>query len=320
MNDRHDAIADVRQLAVIDREQLASSWADSEAKMAIFQEITATPVELADSPTHNPRTSPSRRPVVLAATLAALSLATIAGAVVFLTADASTSVGCHTPDGAVAVVGAVTGDPVADCSRLWTELTGTSPPTLIAYDNTSGGIEVVPADTEVPDGWRKLDPGVVQDPGAIELEAALADYIDGLHSDCYRSDAARRLASGELDRLGLGEWTIDTERGEADGAGTCTYYYLDPSRQRVVLIPMDGLVSPDETPHTILADQLRHALSSRCLSVDEAAAQTRQLAIDAGLDDPNLVIHKLVDDTADCTRADMNIGGRTAIYLHGPAS
>lgn len=49
MNERHDPIDDVRLLPGIDREKLASSWADSEAKKAIFEEITAMPVETAQS-------------------------------------------------------------------------------------------------------------------------------------------------------------------------------------------------------------------------------------------------------------------------------
>lgn len=59
MNERHDPIDDVRELAGIDREQLASSWADSEAKKAIFEEITAMPVQTAPDP--RPSRTPKRR-------------------------------------------------------------------------------------------------------------------------------------------------------------------------------------------------------------------------------------------------------------------
>lgn len=81
MRDHHDPVDAIRRLAPIDRDRLAASWSDSDAKTALFQEITAMPVET-DTLTRPPapRRIP-RRTLALAASLAvaAITLAVAPG-------------------------------------------------------------------------------------------------------------------------------------------------------------------------------------------------------------------------------------------------
>lgn len=317
---RHEHPTDeyVRRLPLVSDEQ-ARLLSDRDAKQALFQEITHMPPQLVDRPTATGRRMP-RRTFVLAATLAVLSLATIAGAVVYFTATSTTSVGCHTPDGGVSVADAVTGDPVVDCARIWEQQTGTQAPELVAYDNGGGGIEVVPATKDVPAGWQPLDPGVAQDPAVIELERALGDYADGLNADCFSLPDARAVVGTELERLGLADWGVSAERGEADGTDSCTSFYLDTPNQEVVLIPSDGLVGSDDAPYAVFARELGEALDDGCVSLSAAADLTRRVASDTNIDVASLVIYEVSDDGARCTRADVNVGGRIEVTLRGPSA
>ena len=315
----HPTDAAVRRLQ-LDSDEHVGLLSDRDAKQALFQEITRVPVDVAEPSTSSaPRARGPRRSTVVVATLASLSFAAIAGAVA-LFPSSSTSVGCHTPDGGVTIADAVTGNPLTDCAEIWEQQTGAQAPPLAAYDNGSGGIEVLPANEPAPDGWVRTDPGTVQDPAVIELEAALDDVAHGLPAECRMLDDAREVATDELERLGLEKWSVVSERGEADGTGTCTYFYLDPDERQVVLIPLGGVVAPPGAPYSDFARDLATALDADCLTVSEAAAAARDLAADTALEAAGLVIYELTDDTATCTRTDVNVGGRVEVTLRGPAS
>lgn len=241
MRDRHDPLEAVRSLASVDRHRLAESWSHSEAKKALFKEIT---MRQANAPTKaGSRVPLSRRAVVLAATVATLGLATIGWAVV-KDGDATltTGVACHGPSNGVSVIDGTSGDPVADCQSHWAELTGGAAPPMTAYHNGAGGIEVLTADQDVPQGWEQLAPGVVQDPAVLGLESALDDGTTGLRSDCLTAGPAREIVTAELARLKLTDWSVATERGEADGVDTCTYFVIRPAEREVALVPIEGLV------------------------------------------------------------------------------
>ena len=315
----HPTDAAVRRLQ-LDSDERVHLLSDRDAKQALFQEITRMPVDLSEPTTSPiPRTRVPRRSLVLVATLASVSAGAVAGAVA-LFSSSSTSLGCHTPDGGVAIVDAVTGNPLTDCARIWEQMTGTEAPPLAAYDNGSGGIEVLPADEPAPDGWTSTDPGTIQDPSVIELEAALDDIADGLPAACRLLDDARVLATDELARLGLNGWSVGSDRGQADGTETCTYFYLDLGQRQVVLIPLEGVVAPPDAPYSVFARELADALDRDCLTVGQAAAAARDLAADAGLEAAGVVIYELTDDAAACTRTDVNVGGRVEVKLRGPAS
>lgn len=309
----------VRGLPLVSDEQ-ARLLSDSDARQALFQEIVAMPTDTRSPPTPG-RTRLPRRTVVLAATIATLTFAAVGAAAYFNSVQIQTTTGvaCRTADGSVSVIDAVSGDPVTDCASHWQQTTGALPPALVAYGDGRGGIEVVPAGAEVPDTWQALERGLAQDPRLIELEAALDDHIDGLRAGCHRPDSARAVTERELDRLGLDAWDAVSERGSADGETTCTYFFLDPDRQRVVLIPLEGILDAADTPHGILASRLDQELD-RCLSTDAVADLTRDIAADVGVVPEGLVIHEVTDKDADCARAQLNVGGRVEVTIRGPKS
>lgn len=298
----------------------ARRLSDDDAKQALFEDIVSQPIP-ADpgGSSDGGKVRLSRRAFVLVAALTAVSLATVGWAVSEFLTYTSSAVACHTPDGAVSVVDVVTGDPVADCAAHWTRQTGEHPPELVAYENVNGGIEVVPADTEPSEGWTALQPGVTLDPGVIELEAALDDHISGLPSQCHLAGDARQLVQREFDRLGLNGWSIVTERGQADGQDTCTRSIVHADQQTVALIPMDGLVAPDDTPTARFADALRRTFRDECLALDAAAQRIRELGAQQGIDGPGLIVHKVSDEAAECSRADLLVGGGFEVTVRGPA-
>ena len=82
----------------------------------------------------------------------------------------------------------------ADCALQWQRDLGTIPPPLLAYDNGSGGVTVLPRDIKPPAGYERL-PGRSQDVALIQLQQSLDDYVNGLNSRCLDSTAATSLAS-----------------------------------------------------------------------------------------------------------------------------
>ena len=317
MTKHDDPIEQLRDIDPVDGDALASSWSTSQAKQGLFQEITQMPTATTSPPDRRRRGVP-RRAMLVAATIGALSVATLAGAA-GLFSSTSTGVGCQLPDDTIAIERATTGDPAVDCAAVWQRETGESPPELTAYANSDGGIVVVPATDDVPDDWQALPAGVSLDPAVVELESALDDIADGLRSDCHLPASAERVVERELDRLGLNGWTTRAERGDADGVETCTYYYLDPANRQVALIPLDGIVRPADDPHTEFARHLADQLDANCHDLAAAEATTRSLGSDAGLQAPGqLTIKTATDPDADCTRADVTVGGTVQVTLRGP--
>lgn len=308
----------VRRLPLVSDEQ-AALLSNRSAKQALFEEITTMPTTPDTVPPAAAQTSAGqrvpRRTLVLVTVMSILSLAAIGGAAVMWPAEKTTSVSCHTDTNTETVVDSVTGDPVEDCKRAWRD-TGQEPPALIAYDNGQGGISVLPAEEQAPDGWEPMDSGAVQDPHLIQLKAALADYGSGLHAKCHALPEARDVAQREIDRLELKGWSVRAERGEADGTSTCTYFYLDPANRAVVLIPQEEVAPPDG-PFTAFARELSTVLEEDCRTVPEAAQVARETAVQHGVD-MGLAVHEVTDGTLDCARSDVTVGGGVEVTVRGP--
>jgi hypothetical protein len=258
-------------------------------------------------------TRPMKRWLVPGAAVAALATAAAGYA---LTRDVGTTTEVSCPDG---IVDAVTGDPVADCASLWRQQNGTEPPPLVAYDNQRGGIEVVLADAEVPGDWTPLDAGVTQDPRLIELDAALADYGDGLNAECYTPAAAQSLAEAALQRLGLTDWSVRIDPDRNGGDGTCTIHVLDPDTKAVVLFGLETGTPPADTPFARLASSVQEEIDDQCLTLQEAVDAVRRIASDLGIDETTgeLIVHSLPDASATCSRTDVNVGGRIEVTVRG---
>lgn len=248
--------------------------------------------------------------------LAVAALAATAAAGYALTRDVGTTTEVSCPGG---IVDSVTGDPVADCAELWRQQNGTEPPALTAYDNQTGGIEVVAADAPVPADWVPLDAGFSQDPRLVELDAALADHGDGLNARCYEPDEGRPVAEAALDRLGLDDWSVRIDEDRPDGDGMCTVHLLDPDAGEVVLFPLHGGLPPEDTPSRRLARSVQQQVDARCLTRDEAVEAVRQAATDLDISEASgeLVVNAVTDPSAECSRTDVNVGGRIEVTVRG---
>lgn len=216
------------------------------------------------------------------ATLGVAAMITVAATWALGPVETTTVLACHMPDDGISIVNAVTGDPVTDCRQVWWREYAMAPPPLVAYDNGTGGIEVVPDGAGVPSGWRKLASGVIQDLRLIELEEALGDVASGLQSGCIAHADAERMVNRELTRLALDTWSVASQSGETSSVGSCSYFYLDPEHQQVVLF---GSSTPVASPRAVaLATRLHEALAADCLTLGESLIITESLAQEVGLD------------------------------------
>jgi hypothetical protein len=233
-----------------------------------------------------------------------------------LTRDVGTTTEVACPDG---IVDAVSGDPVADCADLWRQQNGTEPPELVAYDNQRGVIEVVPADAEIPADWTPLEPGFSQDARLIELDSALGDYGDGLRAQCYEPEGAQPIADSALERLGLDDWSVRIDDDRASGDGTCTTHYLDPEAQEVVIFGLEMASPPEDAPFRLLAASVHAQVDGGCLTRDEAVDTVRRIAAELDIKETagEVVVHSVPDDSATCSRTDVNVGGRIEVTVRG---
>lgn len=227
-----------------------------------------------------------------------------------------------------AIVNAVTGDPVADCSNVWRQDNGSEPPSMAAYDNGSGGVAVVVVGEPVPEGYTALQPGTYQDTALIEVEAALGDIGTGLPSGCFDESEARAMVQDELDRLGMSSWdiTVDESR-QRDGIENCASSLMLPDQQAVQIFGSSG---GGVGSYTEFAKALHAGLKAQCSNLDEAAELTRSIAAStpdyevaggetiAILD--TLDIDSAVDPVASCTRVSVSVGGSLHVILRGPSA
>lgn len=283
-----------------DRHDSASAW-------ALIEEIIAT------APESGTRSRRRRR----AALLVAASLAVIGvGATWALSRQAEQTTRIHCPGNAI--VAAVSGDPIEDCANELRRQ-GTEPPEMAAYLNERGGVVVVALGSEIPPEWQALDGGFRQDTAVIELEAALADVTTGLEARCYTSTEAVPIVERELARLGL-DWSVTTSAAKADGDTTCALAALEAEQAQVTVYPIDGVSGDGDEPWVALGTRLNQALSNECLSLDEAAATARGIALEVGLDPAaqQARITATADNNAACTRATVTVGGTVFVDLRGP--
>ena len=107
-------------------------------------------------------------------------------------------------------------------------------PALVAYDNSSGGVTVLPRSAKPPAGWKTLGS---QDVALIQLQGSLDDYVHGLNSSCLGNTAAT-AREAKLARFGFTGWTVTVRSEAATGTRTCfAGDVVEPSKQTVTLIP-----------------------------------------------------------------------------------
>jgi len=281
-----------------------------------------------------------RRPLVLAlALVVVLGTAAAAWAVLHGSpARETTSVQCLIL-GSDATIPSTSGDPAHDCAVDWKREFGTAPPPLAAYDNSLGGVTVIPRSQKPQKGWKPLRS---QDVALIQLQDSLDDYINGLNSSCLGSGAATNLAESKLAEFGFTGWTVavrspgpsstslPTPKMKAGGkkaaptqslseTRTCVSAdIVDPTTQSVTLIPV-GVATGPKTTFEKLADKLR-PLTQSCESLPAAVASVRAAAGDLGLSESARTydLNAVTDNSLRCASIYETVGGTIFVTVRGP--
>lgn len=216
----------------------------------------------------------------------------------------------------------ITGDPYADCTSLLAEagLPPIEDPVAFAWD---GQTIVAPAD-QVPEGVQRLEGTQAVDRGVVELQRSVADTVDGGRSGCRTVPEAAAWAQGEIERLGLQDWTVITPKSEPapdaepGAAPPCSDGEVSVRDRQVQLVasedPFERLHGPGDDP---AIDALRERIVDECVSLDEARAVVHEVYADMEYEVPTT---EVVDDGAPCARVDLVEGGTTEAFVYGPGS
>ena len=289
-----------------------------------------------------PRTATHRRRslVLVAAVLAAAATAATAWAVLRgSSAHETTSVQCLIGS-SDAVIPSTSGDPAHDCAVDYRREFGTVAPRLVVYDNSLGGVTVIPRSQKPHAGWKRLVSG--QDVDLIQLQDSLDDYVNGLNSSCLGSAAATRLAESKLAQFGFTGWTVTERNGGSSATNlptpkakpgasnaaptesttdtrTCVAGdVVDTSRQSVTLIPTSVATGPATTFET-LAAKLR-PITQNCESLPSAVASVRAAASGLGLSESarGYDLNSVTDNSMHCASIYETVGGTIFITVRGP--
>ncbi|MEU2199261.1 hypothetical protein [Isoptericola sp. NPDC019482] len=216
----------------------------------------------------------------------------------------------------------ITGDPYADCTTLLAAegLPPIDDPVAFAWD---GQTIVAPAD-QVPEGVQRLEGTRAVEGGVVELQRSVADTVDGGRSGCRTVPEAVAWAEGEIDRLGLQDWTVVTPESdpapdaEPGAVPSCSDGEVHAGDRQIVLFasddPFEQLHGPGDDP-TI--DALRERIVDECVPLDEARAVVDEVYADEEYEVPTT---EVVDDGAACARVDLVEGGMTEAFVYGPGS
>jgi hypothetical protein len=231
----------------------------------------------------------------------------------------------------VAIPRSPSGDPVADCAAAWQRAFDTPAPELTAYTAEEGSVLVVPANEPAPAGSTGLADPFELDHPLIQLDHELAEVGRGVVSGCRSLTTATALVHEQLNRLGLGGWTVASEGNRPDGTRTCAMPTIDARRRRVVILGFDRATLPADRAAAALSRALERAMiaghAARCLSASEAPAlverevaarRLRQRAARSGYQ--FVVSHgfpatRAPDGRRTCVRPAVNAGGTVLVYL-----
>jgi hypothetical protein len=289
-------------------------------------------------PVGRPRweTRPRRRSQVLAlaAVLAVAATATAAWALLGSSARETTGIECSV-DGTDTIIPATSGNPAHDCAVALRRDSGTAPPPLVAYDNTQGGVTVLPRSAKAADGWKPIRS---QDAALIQLQESLDDYVAGLNSSCLDSAAATHLADAKLAQFGFTGWAVTVRSADGGttsqssppnaapvmkdtpGSRTCvTSDIVDPATQSVTLIPT-SIATGTEKALQNLADKLR-PLTQTCESLPAVARAVRTAANNLGLSESarTYELNAVTDNSLRCAAIYETVGGTIFLTVRGPS-
>ena len=254
-----------------------------------------------------------RRLVLALAVLAVAVTATAATWVVLEKAPAreTTSVDCLIK-GVDTIIPSTSGDPAHDCAVEWKRELGSAAPTLVAYDNTFGGVAVLPRSQKPPAGWKTLRS---QDVALIQLQSSLDDYINGLDSTCLNAAAATRFTQARLAQFGFTGWTVTIRRsGSCEDADV-----VDPTTRSVTLDGGPAATGPTY-PFEKLADKLR-PVTRTCESLPAAVASVRAAASSLGLSENahGYDLNTTTDNSMRCASIYETVGGTIFLTVRGPS-
>jgi hypothetical protein len=214
-----------------------------------------------------------------------------------------------------------TGDPVENCRIAWQHATGGPAPALVAYQHSSGRVEVYPADEPAPDGYQRLTAGEQQDPELIELNEALGDFVDGLPVSCLDQAGARAKAEQVVARSGVTGWPVvvaTTAGSYGPGTRLCWLAGASPADHSVHLEAVPSVPS-DDTETRKIAASLRPSLT-QCWSTQTAQARVQQAITASDFpDDAKKTFTVRQVDTAGspCTTVHVTSGGTLTFTLRG---
>lgn len=261
-----------------------------------------------------------RRRLVLAVAVVALAVTATAATWVALRgapARETTSVECVIA-GTDSVIPSTSGDPAHDCAVEWSRELGKPAPPLVAYDNTLGGVTVLPRSQNPPAGWRTLK---AQDVALIELQNSLDDYVNGLNSSCLDIPSATALTKAKLAEFGFTGWTISVGSGAAQPTGVRACIggaYVDPVQRTVTINRIGVPIEPHWTPGE-LAAKLR-PLTKNCESLPAAITSVRAAASSLGLSESarGYDLNAVRDNSLRCASIVETVGGTIFLTVRGP--
>jgi hypothetical protein len=261
------------------------------------------------------KAAPRRRLVLAVAAVALVAIATAATWAALRSAPAreTTSVECVIK-GVDTVIPSSSGNPVRDCDIEWKRELGNAAPPLVAYDNTLGGVTVLPRGQTPPKGWAVLRS---QNVALIELQDSLDDYIAGLNSGCFDAQAATGLTNTKLGRFGFHGWAVAVR----SGAGTCVAAdVVDPGSRTVTLIPTSRPTGAEETLFLKLARRLR-PITQTCERLSAAVAAANEAATSLGLSAAakTYELNAVKDDSLRCATVYEQVGGTIFLTVRGPS-
>jgi hypothetical protein len=306
----------LRRLSPVSDAEAAAVWG-ALGREELLEDVTRLPVGDAE----RRRAVVRRRPLVVAlAVVAVAATAATAWAVLGSSAHETTSVECVIA-GSDTIIPSTSGDPAYDCAVAWQQDLGTVPPPLVAYDNSLGGVSVLPRGTTPPAGWKRLSGG--QDVALIELQESLDDYIAGLNSGCLDGPAATALAERNLARFGLTGWSVSVrdDSPATQGARFCASADIVDPATRTVTLTVVGTPPRSGTVIAKLADRLR-PLTQNCESLPAAVASVQAAASDLGLSESarTYKLDTVTDDSLRCASIYETVGGTIFLTVRGPSS
>jgi len=209
----------------------------------------------------------------------------------------------------------ITGDPYADCTTLLAAegLPPIEDPVAFAWD---GQTVVAPAD-QVPEGVQRLEGTQAVEGGVVELQRSVIDPVDGGWSECRSVAEGAAWAQGEIDRLGLQDWTVASE--DADGTSpSCSNLDVNVGERTVTVSPSDDPYQALSTPEAdALIDALRDQVVDGCFSLDDARAVADEAVAPFDVEVPTTGV---TDESAECARVDVFLGGTVEVTVYGPSA